>query len=396
MNRSLRQAILGVLSAAILCVAGAVAANGQAAPQAKPATAAKSAPAAKSAAATSGKPVMAEQYFKDVQILKGIPVDVFMDTMGYMAASLSFNCTDCHDPENFAAQSKNKTTARKMLLMVNSINKNNFGGERVVSCYTCHRDAPDPKITPSLQVQYATPEEDPNEVEVPAQSTGGPTADQVFDKYIQALGGAQKLAGVTSLVGKGNYTGYDTTNLPKPIDVYAKAPNQRSAIVHDNLGDISWIYDGRNAWHVAPANVVTLTTYTGAELDGAKLDALVLFPNQLKAAFAQWRVGSATIDDKEVAVLQGMNPGKTPVKLYFDKTSGLLVRTVRFSQTPIGIVPSQVDYSDYRAVNGVQVPFKWLLTWTDGQSTIELNNVQANAAIDASKFAKPAEPPRQQ
>ena len=395
MRQKLRRATFGILGAAILYF-GSAAANGQTAPPKKPATpAAKSAPATKPAAATSDKPIMAEQYFKDVQILKGIPVDVFMDTMGYMAASLSFNCSDCHDLENFAAPQKNKTTARKMLAMVNSINKNNFGGERVVSCYTCHRDAPDPKITPSLLVQYETPTQDPNEVEVPAKSEGGPTADQVFDKYMQALGGAQKVSAITSLVAKGNYTGYDTTNLPRPIDIYTK-PNERSAIVHDKLGDISWISDGRNAWHVEPANIVTLTTYTGAELDGAKLDANVLFPAQLKSSFAQWRVGYTTIDDKDVMVLQGMNPGKSPVKLFFDKASGLLVRTVRYSQTPIGIVPSQVDYSDYRPVNGVQVPFKWLLTWTDGQSTIELNNVQANVTIDAAKFNKPAEPPRQQ
>ena len=42
------------------------------------------------------KPLMAEQAFKNVTVLKGIPVDEFMDTMGFIAASTNYNCTDCH------------------------------------------------------------------------------------------------------------------------------------------------------------------------------------------------------------------------------------------------------------------------------------------------------------
>ena len=49
-----------------------------------------------------------------------------------------------------------------------------------------------------------------------------------------------------------------------------------------------------------------------------------------------------------------------------------------------------MDYSDYREVAGVKMPFKWTVTWLDGQSTYELTSVQPNAAIDASRFAKPA------
>ena len=142
---------------------------------------------------------MAEQVFKNVQILKGIPVDEFMDTMGMFAAALALNCIDCHTPDsvgtwdNFAKETPLKQTSRKMLLMVNDINKDNFAGVRAVTCYTCHRADLRPKPVPNLAAQYAEHVEDANEVQM-NPIPGGPTADQVFDKYIQALGGAQRLA----------------------------------------------------------------------------------------------------------------------------------------------------------------------------------------------------------
>ena len=78
------------------------------------------------------------------------------------------------------------------------------------------------------------------------------------------------------------------------------------------------------------------------------------------------------------------------MKLFFDKESGLLVRQTRFIDTTVGLVPLHIDYSDYRAVSGVKMPFHWQMTWVDGQSTTELSDVQANAPVAAAKFAKPA------
>ena len=78
------------------------------------------------------------------------------------------------------------------------------------------------------------------------------------------------------------------------------------------------------------------------------------------------------------------------MKLFFDKESGLLVRQARFIDTTVGFIPLHVDYSDYRAVSGVKMPFHWTVTWVDGQSTTELTEVQPNVAIAAAKFVKPA------
>ena len=89
--------------------------------------------------------------------------------------------------------------------------------------------------------------------------------------------------------------------------------------------------------------------------------------------------------------MQGTNPRQPPVKLYFDQNSGLLVRLVRYSETAIGRVPTQIDYSDYRDVAGIKMPFRWTVTWTDNQAFIELSEVRPNVPIDAGRFARPTQ-----
>src|ERR1700686_3219703 len=79
------------------------------------------------------KPPMAEEVFKNVQVLKGIPVNEFLGIMGFFSASLGKSCVDCHDSdsgwENYVADTNpNKRTARAMIGMMNVINKNFFGG----------------------------------------------------------------------------------------------------------------------------------------------------------------------------------------------------------------------------------------------------------------------------
>ena len=88
-------------------------------------------------------------------------------------------------------------------------------------------------------------------------------------------------------------------------------------------------------------------------------------------------------------LLQGTNTGELPVNLYFDD-SGLLVRQVRWNKTPVGAVPVQIDYADYRDLDGIKMPFRTTVTWTDGQNTIQLREVRPNVAIEAARFARPA------
>jgi photosynthetic reaction center cytochrome c subunit len=359
--------------------------------------------------APPAKQLMSEQAFKNVTVLKGIPVDEFMNTMGFIAAATNYNCIDCHvepkvegDWSVYAQETPRKATARRMILMVQNINRTDFGGARVVTCYTCHRNLQGaPKITPRLAEQYGEPPTlDPNEVEITRQATGAPSADQVFDKYLQAVGGAQKAAAVTSIVFKGTYEGYAE---PKaPVDIYVKAPNQRTMIVHTDGGDRTTTCDGNNGWMAAPAadKPFPVIGYTGGDLDGVRLDAVLSLPAGIRQAITKPAVGSTSIDEKDVMVVQGTaSGGRSSIKLYFDKPSGLLVRQVRFADTILGRVPIQVDYSDYRDVAGagVKLPFHVITTWTDGRSDVRLTSAETNVPIDTSTFNQPTPPaPRKQ
>src|SRR5438874_119466 len=158
--------------ALILCLLIAISANGQAAK-----------------ATTEQKPLMAEDVFKNVQLLKGIPVKEFMNTMGFFSAATNLNCIDCHSAqsdslEGYAIDTPRKQIARKMITMVNTLNKANFGGQRKVTCYTCHRANDRPETIPSLLDQYSIPTDDPDKVEIirgpqAAQSANRISADQI-------------------------------------------------------------------------------------------------------------------------------------------------------------------------------------------------------------------------
>lgn len=346
------------------------------------------------------KPLMAEDVFKNIQVLKGIPVREFMNTMGFFSAATNLNCVDCHSPQSedlagYAIDTPRKQTARRMVLMVNQINQANFGGRKMVTCYTCHRANDRPEAVPSLLDQYSVPEDDPNRVEVvpagPVQSIKKVSADQILDKYLQAIGGAAQVARLTSFTARGSYEGYDTLSAKVPVDIFANAPTQMSMVVHTQNGDSVTTYDGRNGWIAAADKLLRVLPLEGGDLEGAKIDAALSFPARIKQDF-QWRTGfpSVTIDDQAVDVIQSVTRGATGAKLYFDSESGLLVRQVRFVDTAVGVIPTQIDYSDYRDVAGVKIPFKRVITWTDGRSTIELTQVQPNVRVDAARFSKPA------
>src|SRR5262249_1213976 len=147
-------------------------------------------------------------------------------------ASLGKSCVDCHDSdsgwENYVAdKNPNKRTARGMIGMVSLINKNFFGGRQVVTCYSCHRGGPHPKVTPNLIALYNPPSEaEPDDIV--QQAPGAPSVDQILDKYIQALGGAQRLAALTSFAAKGTSVGYGLAEEKRPTEIFAKGPNQRA------------------------------------------------------------------------------------------------------------------------------------------------------------------------
>jgi photosynthetic reaction center cytochrome c subunit len=339
-------------------------------------------------AVTPQRTQMSEEAFKNVQLLKGIPVDEFMGTMGLFSAALSMCCLECHS-EDYAADTPRKITTRKMIQMVNTINRTNFTGRKVVSCWTCHRQMDRPAVTPSLDVVYGEPIYwAPDDLF--QQAAGAPSPNQVLDKYIQAVGGAERLARLTSFVGKGSATLFGG-GFKSPVELYVKAPNQRTTIIHQELGDKTMTFDGRAGWLASAVTPVPVMELTGGELEGAKLEAELSIPGRVKQALGQWRTNlPSSIAGRDVNVLQGTGAAGNHSTLYFDVESGLLTRVVRYANSAMGRVPTQVDFEDYREVAGVKIPFRWSFAWVSGRDVVELTEVLPNVAIDAARFAKPA------
>jgi photosynthetic reaction center cytochrome c subunit len=344
--------------------------------------------------AQAPRPPMADEVFKNIQLLKGIPVDEFMGTMGLFAAALSADCTECHtgagteDPK-WEEDTPKKRTARRMIQMVAAINKDNFGGRQSVTCWTCHRGSRAPLVTRTLDSMYGEPIIELSDV-VPPATSGEPTAHEIFQKYIQALGGADKLAALKSYTAKGTSTPFGDVGKGYPAEIYAQTPNRLVTLVHQLEGDMSRSYDGTQGYFLLPLTVVPEYPWTGSALEGAKLEAEMAFPGGIESYLSNWRVGfSTTINGTDVRVVQGTGPAGLIATFYFDKQSGLLTRMVRYFNSPVGRVPTQLDFSDYRPVAGVMMPFKWSYAWLSGRDDFAITDIQPNVPVDPAKFGKP-------
>jgi len=349
--------------------------------------------------AASDKPLLSDQAFKNVQVLKGIPVDDFMGTMGVMCASLAFDCSDCHEGAgtvkvDWAADNPIKRTARRMVTMMQQINRDNFQGRQVVTCWTCHRNRDRPLQTPTIEIMYGEPPEQRDDLFF--QAPGLPNnAVQIFDKYIAAVGGTERLSKITSYTATGTGLGFGGFGGGAQVRIYAKAPDKRATIIEfkddPDRGDSTRTYNGSAGWLKTPLTVLGEYALSGSELDGARLDALLGFPGQIKTAFTNARVGfPSSIDNRPVQVVQAEGPRRLLTTMYFDSETGLLVRMIRYGNSPIGRVPTQVDIADYRDVAGIKLPFRWTFAWLDGRDSFQLTNVQTNVPVEDARFGRPS------
>lgn len=330
----------------------------------------------------------AGQVYKNITELKDIPADQLMPAMQFISTSLGVTCETCHVAGKFESDDKRpKKTAREMIAMTMAINKNAFHGQTQVTCYSCHRGSERPVAVPAVQETDAPmkPEARP----APSSATP-PTADSILEKYVTALGGADAIKKTTSRVGKGviMVAGKET-----PIEVFTKAPNKRITITHSDSGDSSTAFDGTIGWMGSAGRPAR--EMSPADAKGSALDSEFYLPLRMKEVFTQLRPGRPDkIGDVPVLTLTGTRQGLPPVRFFFDANTGLLLRMVRYTENPLGRMPVQIDYSDYRDVDGAKTPCRWTLSRPNGRFTIQLNEVKANVAIDDSKFAKPVAAPQ--
>jgi photosynthetic reaction center cytochrome c subunit len=331
-------------------------------------------------------PAMAEAVFKNIQVLKGVSSDQLIPAMKFIAASLGVECNYCHVQDHFDKDDKKpKQVARDMMRMMFAIDKESFAGNREVTCYSCHRGSPKPEAVPMVD----------SEVEAKPRAAAGsgseklpvdmPTADQLIDNYIRALGGAVAIEKVASREEQGTAT---LAGQAIRTEVFDQGPDRQAVIRHLPSGDSITVFNGHEGWASMPGRPVR--DMHGSELDAAQIDADLHFPLHIKQAFPELRVEyPEEIGDREVYVMSCKKVGQPPVKLYFDKQSGLLERIVQFAESPLGLIPSQIDYDDYRIVDGVETPFRWTIARPGESSMIQLEQIRQNVPIDDAKFRRP-------
>jgi len=338
----------------------------------------------------SGAPKLAEDQFKNIKVLKGVPADQVFPTMQFITASLGVECDYCHvrgekglEPDK--DDKKTKQTARKMMEMMFAINKDNFEGHRDVTCYSCHRGAAEPVGTPIIS---DTEEAKPERASAEAAKPVLPPADQLLDKYLSAVGGAAALQKVSSRVEKGKIT---ANGHEFPIEVYAKGPDKRISVMHMPNGESTTAFNGTQGWLNNGGRPHLMSP---AENDAARIDADLYFPQHVKSLYKKFTtLPGEKIDGQDTWLVVGRSEGQPPLRLYLDKDSGLLVRLVRYAETPLGRNPTQIDYANYKDADGVKIPYQWTLSRPGNRFTIQVTDVQQNVPVDDAKFNPPPMPP---
>ena len=340
--------------------------------------------------------MMAGDAFENVTVLDGMPVDEFMGTMGLFSAALSYCCGDCHtraatNNPDWADDPPAKRTARAMVDMVNRINNENFGGLPFVTCWTCHRGDPKPRTTADIDTVYGYISLPPAVLPV-APAGAAPPVDEVFDAYLEALGGEERVAAITSYTATG--TGLLFGNIQaEPADIYAGGPDRHARVIHASPGDFARNVDGEEAWVTTPSNSIGQYQLHDSAMDGMLLEAQLSFPAGIQDFFSSWSVNyPTTLNGRLVNVVSGTTAEGLLATFYFDRETGLLTRVAYFAETGLGLVPTQFDFSDYRSVDGVLMPFEFTYGHIGNQEMYVLENIETNVQIDAAMFARPQTP----
>src|SRR5260370_1184490 len=250
------------------------------------------------APADNAGPKLAEEEFKNIQALKGIPAEQVIPSMQFIAASLGVECEYCHVAHaNEKDDKKPKVTARKMINMMMAINKDNFQGKREITCYSCHRGSARPVGTPIITDEGPRPADEQGKK--PEETKAAlPTAEQLLDKYLAAIGGPEALQKIMSRVQKGTLTAFGGQRFP--AEVYSKAPGKRFSVMHLPGGESVTAFDGNQGWLSVPGRVHMMSAAENAD---ARIDADLYLPAHLKTLYQKFQVNAGDkIDGHDISM----------------------------------------------------------------------------------------------
>lgn len=324
--------------------------------------------------------------FKNLKVLNNTPSDLLLPSMEFITSSLGVHCEYCHVEKAFEKDDKKpKQTAREMMRMVEEINQTTFQGKQEVTCYSCHRGSPKPltipviaKVPPRLATTAVL-----DDAPAPA---GAPSPADVISKYITARGGRSALSTLASLEERGTF---DSDSQGFPTEIYVTRSGRSATIIHLPGADRVTTFNGTSGWLLFPGRPGR--SLSAAEVDAIRLNADLQFGLDLNTVFPEIKFsGFANLGAADSVMLSGIRPGLPPVEMYFDKISGLLLRTVYYSPSALGLNPTQTDYSDYRKSGLVKISFHWTSSTPTGKFNIHIASVRENVNIPEEVFPKAA------
>jgi hypothetical protein len=324
--------------------------------------------------------------FKNVQFLKHSSHDDLDLAMKYISGALGVGCDYCHvaatgGPWPMDKDDKEaKRTARKMMVMADKINHDFFGGHQVVTCVTCHQGHAEPLDTPNLETVFREHQAPPADEAKPPTVT----LKEVLDHYAQAAGGKAAWDKLRSRRVVGKLLFGPTVEMP--LEETLAAPDKFLAKVTTPQGVITQGFDGKDGWVKTGFGVFPQSAMDRA--DSAR-EGQFYTPIKLESIVSGLKVLPDALVGKAAAhVLAGRAFGCSEL-LYFDAKSGLLVRRVARMNTPLGELAEQIDYEDWKTVDGVMLPFT-LKRNSGGEVQMEkYSSIQHNVAVDEKSFARP-------
>jgi hypothetical protein len=333
----------------------------------------------------------AEQQFKNITVFKGVPASQIDPAMDVISAALGVRCNHCHvkadkGPWAFEKDDKAaKRTARKMVTMMAKINHDFFGDNQVVTCATCHNGHAEPRSIPPMELaQNAAPPE-AEKAPPPKKAAPPATVKQLLDKWVQASGGAAAWGKLKTRTVKAEVAGFGPQ--PMPVEIQAAAPDRWHAKLTTPNGVFDQVYDGKHGWH----------SFGGqSESDDSPdivREAQFAPPLTLPKLLKDLKVApDAPLPKGNAHILEG-RMGELRVKLWLDAQTGLLSRVAVREPTPAGDLPFDIDYEDYRTVDGVKLPFVAKTNKGGNQSVETDSEIKHNVTVDNAQFAAPAKEP---
>jgi hypothetical protein len=317
----------------------------------------------------------AQDQLKNVQILGGMTRSEVWEVMNQMASGLGVNCQYCHVSEDVASDVKpQKLRGREMMRMVIDLNARHFGGKAVVTCFTCHNGQVKPASTLPLP-QPVRPDIKP------VASKALPPLASVIQKYVAAVGREVALSTPRRFTG----THQSPTGTPARATLITAGDRTRLDAQLPDGSHLTRVVDAKGGWMRDKDGVRDLTSQ---QFDALRQSARPFAPFHTSSIGADAQVSdSETIGDRTAWVVTTAR-----ARYSFDADSGLLLRRIVYIDSPIGRIPEQTDFDDYRDAGGFKVPFfiRGMLADPYLGGTRKADAIEIGVAIAPSEFEKPS------